>query len=478
MPNDERGFDGLDFSTVWLQALERVTSDADGRPAVATLPYGSRRAFVLWPNDPARRMHVYSHNIGVNSTMTEGLCRDKKLTHSVLSTAGIPVVPHFLCMGSQRFGRFPPRSSQWLAALEFFHKHAGDVVAKPTSGCSGDRVFRVRTPEALEAAVCALDSLPSFVLTPFVASTEEVRVMIVPELQRSRVGRRAAFILRKTALAVTGDGRRTLEELLLDPATPFPAGADRAAIAADLASSTPGLALETVVPAGEVVRSWKYNESKGAAFTAVHAWEGDAALEGAVRVALAAAAALGLRFGAVDVLLPSCTILEVNTDVMLDVLELPDASVDALLREMLACRAALAEACAEGPREADEEAAASSPPGALQSSPLDIARPTSFAEKAGLKLRSLRAIAGSLGVRHVAALDHEYLVILAEGGAVGAEGADAGALDLSRRRVFNTNYDFGLTMAFRCVGTDDAAMQLRSRSCLALAAETSPLARL
>ena len=378
---------------------------------------------MLWPGDRARRTHVYSHNIGLNSTMTEGLCRDKKLTHSILLAAGVPVVHHHLCMGSKRLGLFPPRESRWLANLAFFYEHGSDIVVKPTTGLSGDRVLRATSPAALEAAMVTLDSCPSYVLTPFIASNEEVRVMLVPELlgptaegDPPRVGRRAAFLLRKTGLCVAGDGKRPLAELLTDPSTPFPVGCDRAAVFADLIASTPDLDLGAVLAPGATFRSWKYNESKGAQFTAVHAWEGDVALESAVRVALAAAAALGVRFGAVDVLLPSCTVLEVNTDVMLDVLELPDDHVDRILREMLACRRALAQACAITSGGAGDHRDRAAPPRPTMLSGRDAshygstaervapdARPATFVEKAGLKLRSLLQVASELSLPEVSA---------------------------------------------------------------------------
>ena len=505
MPNSSRGLDGEDFGTLWQRALEHEARGPHG-PDITVQSYGSRRCFILWPNDPTRRMHIFSHNVGVNTSLTEGLCRDKKLTHSILTTAGIPVVPHLLCMGSQRFGRFPPRTSQWLSSVAFFRSNGCDVVVKPTGGCSGDRVVRVRCIEALEAAVCALDSLPSYVLTPFVPSEEEIRVMIVPVLVPGgsgggSVGRRVAFLLRKAPLSVTGDGVRTLAELLSDPTTAFPAGADRASIAADLAASTPGLDLHRVVPVGERVSSWKYNESKGAAFEAVHAWGGNARLEAVVRVALGAAAALGLRFGAVDVLVSSvepstanpacsCTVLEVNTDVMLDVLELPDAAISAILQEMIACRRILDALCRErrlddavrgasGHRDAfcSEVSSAHSTESAVVASFEDdaaVRRPSSFVEKASVKLRCLQAVAGSLELAEVRALDHDYLVIMVAGAAGNAQALQAestvlavdgiaptgitsgaiktpsltSALDVSRR-IYNTNYDFGITLAAR-----------------------------
>jgi len=98
------------------------------------------------------------------------------------------------------------------------------------------------------------------------------------------MGRRAAYIIRKASLTVTGDGHRSLGDILADPTTPLPLFANRSAILADITLSNPGLDLSEVLPAGQVWRSWKYNESKGAAFVAVHDWTGDSRLEEAVRV--------------------------------------------------------------------------------------------------------------------------------------------------------------------------------------------------
>jgi len=53
-------------------------------------------------------------------------------------------------------------------------------------------------------------------------------------------------------------------------------------------------------------------------------------------------------------------------------------------------------------------------------------RPTTFVEKAGLKLRCMRSVAEALGLPVVRSLDHDYLVILAQGKGPSAEaGVDA-----------------------------------------------------
>lgn len=242
------------------------------------------------------RRVVYGYDLGLNSSVTARVADDKNATWELLRDAGVAAVEHRI-FHTPACPDFVGETGVWCDLHDCLRDFAGDAVCKPNGGSSGEGVVRVRTPRDLEQAAQEIFRLHrSLCLSPFYPQAEEFRVVVLQG--------ECLLCFVKQRPAVTGDGRASIAEL-----------ATRQGLAVPL----PLAALAAVPAAGErVVLEWRHNLAQGGAAVLL---PDDDARRGAVQaLALAAAAALDLRFGSVDVLLSggTCRVLEVNAGVMLE----------------------------------------------------------------------------------------------------------------------------------------------------------------
>lgn len=321
-----------DYPSLWLRVLRNIGHTTQ----LSTL--GSRLYTLSRKEDSGAVFEfVCGYCFGCNTSLSEQLCKDKKLTHSVLSACGVPVVEHLLVPGVKQ-SAYLMTQPRWPPVRAFFEQHGHDVVIKPTRGKAGDGVHRARSLKELDHVFCQLQhTSASMVVTPYVHSSAEIRVLVAPRLRAdAAVPRRVrdfevcpVIVFRKEPLTVIGDGNSTLAELLLRAAHPACNHAELIRIAGDAAA--------TILPLGASWRSWMYNHSLGARFTRVRADEEKEACD----IALRAARALGLWYGAVDIMQPDNVVLEVNTSIVTDVLDVPLIEAVRIARMAFALLAAL-----------------------------------------------------------------------------------------------------------------------------------------
>eukprot|EP01063_Lacrimia_lanifica_P016255 TRINITY_DN22861_c0_g1_i1.p1 TRINITY_DN22861_c0_g1~~TRINITY_DN22861_c0_g1_i1.p1 ORF type:complete len:702 (+),score=281.45 TRINITY_DN22861_c0_g1_i1:69-2174(+) len=414
---------GEDLEEVWESVLKEID------PAVRITEYGAggRNYYV----QHAGETHlVHGFNTGVNLVVSQMICQDKKLAHSILTHYGLPVVEHKLFVGSQLW-KFSRRSSLWQQAEEFFKAHGECIVMKPTRGKSGDHVFKVTTREKLSQVLLHLDSkFGSYVGMPFVDVASEVRVMIAPVVETDASGAavvtpKVSFMIEKTPLTVVGDGKTPLQALIRGAVDP---NADVNGILQDILTSGEEVDLDRVLAVGEKFAHWKHNESKGSVFQRTDA--SSEVYKKCEKIALAGAAAASLYAGCVDILKTTdgqYKVLELNTAIMLDYLELPVAEVVPIVRRCLDAKTVLLSNLRAA------TAAVRDSMTAATDSQNEKVRPQDFHQKSSLKLRTITSIAGGLHeAAEVASYDYDYLVMVSLGGA---------------KRCFNVNYDFGIVLS-------------------------------
>jgi glutathione synthase/RimK-type ligase-like ATP-grasp enzyme len=287
--------------------------------------------------------HAHGFCLDLNPAATHLLAMDKAGTSDALAAAGVPSIEHRVFL-HPRLGPYVPRSGNWTEMLAFAEAHGFDVVAKDNTGTGGYGVRRVRTARDLERAAYDLfQRTHAVALCPFADIEAEVRFVILNgtiELAYS-----------KERLRVEGDGVSTVLELLARAAAD--AGPARARLSRLLAEgdehTLPTLA--TVPAPGEsALLNWRHNLGQGAAATRIS--DPMTQVPTLARVALDAAAAIGLVFGSVDVVMvrdrggsrgagaPAGTgtakVLEVNAGVMMEALAQDSAEGESIARAIYA----------------------------------------------------------------------------------------------------------------------------------------------
>jgi glutathione synthase/RimK-type ligase-like ATP-grasp enzyme len=272
----------------------------------------------------AQRRFAFGYDLGLNSAVTHRIANDKAATSEVLELSAVPCVPHSVFLNPKLSAYVPPQGS-WEAMLALLNDNSAGLVVKPNEGTGGEQVFRVRTRPELELAVSDIFlSNRALAVSPYVRITDEVRVVLVDDLP--------VVVYSKQRPQVTGDGERTLLELVLASIPAQRLSAMLPGIAAGLDQAV----LDSVPPAGErVALNWRHNLGSGAEPELL---TDGAARDACVAIATAAAQAIGLRFGSVDVVLVdgAWRILEINSGVMMEALgglhpELVEAAYGAAL---------------------------------------------------------------------------------------------------------------------------------------------------
>ena len=276
-----------------------------------------------------RRHLVFGYDVGLNSAVARGVANDKAATAEILAQSGIACVPHALFPNPGLRPRMAPEGS-WDAMLGLLARHPEGIVVKPNEGSSGRSVFLVSCRPQLELAVQEIFTAhTSLAIAPYLAIEDEVRVVVLDAA--------ALVVYGKNRPAVVGDGQRTLLELAI-ATTP---AAQRSIVLPGLLRGRTKSELDMIVPIGQRrALNWRHNLDAGA--RPVLLAQGDAR-DACVSLAVQAAAAIGLRFGSVDVVRAGARwqILEINAGVMMEQLsgfhpELVDAAYAAALDKVFA----------------------------------------------------------------------------------------------------------------------------------------------
>ena len=261
-----------------------------------------------------RTEHIFGYDFSLNSAAAQQIARDKAATASILAADRVPAVPHELIM-SPTLPDYLPASGNWPRLLALFAQWHRDVVAKPNEGTAGREVIRVRSELELERAIHQLlGKTRACALSPYLELRDEFRVLMLDG--------EALLVYRKVRPAVTGDGRRSVTELLADWLQPGDAP-DRTPDARLKALGKVELTaaeLRRVPAAGESVpMNWRHNLGQGARAE-------ELAADSVDRRQLAALAAramtsLRLRVASVDIVVSADgrrQVLEVNSGIMME----------------------------------------------------------------------------------------------------------------------------------------------------------------
>lgn len=250
----------------------------------------------------------------LNDVRAASVARDKSFCATVLSRAGVPVIPGEVFFVTSKWAEMRSPGREPEDALAYARTARFPLFCKPLSASNGLYAEVVDDADAFAAYMrrVAREHF-AMLVQPFVCGTEH-RVFVL--------NGRPLFSYCKKAPQVTGDGRRTLAELVaaipLDPSTPA---------LKPRARGGSGLLVEPtqVLAAGEVaVLEGPANRAAGGGAEPV----ADGAPAPLAAIALAAADAIGLRLAGVDIFdvslsgdLSDLLVIEVNSNPMIATLE-------------------------------------------------------------------------------------------------------------------------------------------------------------
>jgi len=263
----------------------------------------SHEWLLILKTDDGHRFPLLGYDIGLNSATTLRIANDKAATADMLAAAAIDHIPHRLFLNPD-LHVFTRGSGNWDGLRSAFADAGDDVVLKGNEGTSGKGVHRVRAPLDLERVAHDLFRTErSIALSPWTEITRETRFVVLDGTVR--------LAYAKTVPSLAGDGVSSIRSLVARAMTPE-MGPSLGAWLEDLETDE----LDRVPQAGERLPvGWRHNLGQGGGITELST---DADGHG---VALAAAAALNLRFGSVDVALTAGgrhRVMEVNAGVMLE----------------------------------------------------------------------------------------------------------------------------------------------------------------
>lgn len=271
------------------------------------------------------RRFAFGYDLGLNSAVAHRIANDKAATADVLELCGIPCIPHTAFLSPAMYRYIVP-SGAWTAMLGLLKQNPQGLVVKPNEGTGGISVFKVRTEPELEIAAHEIfSSEKSLAISPYVEIADEVRVILIDY--------RPIVVFSKNRLSVTGDGKRSVLELAI---ATIPA--ERlSSVLSGLSGEIGKASLDEVPAAGRRhALNWRHNLGAGA--QAVVLDQSEARAAACIEIAVAAARAIEIRFGSIDVVSVNGTwkVLEINSGVMMEALnrshpELVDAAYSTAL---------------------------------------------------------------------------------------------------------------------------------------------------
>jgi glutathione synthase/RimK-type ligase-like ATP-grasp enzyme len=266
----------------------------------------------------------------LNSAMAFGISRDKHHTNAALARAGLPVIPGRLFFLTDEFVKLRTPGREIPDAIAAFAQMPKPVFCKPNQGSRGNFAEIVRDEVGFHAYIERVRARHDAILLQPLLSGDEYRVFCIDES--------AIFSTRKSAFRLTGDGRKTLGQLLHDHNATLKgtgiSAVDMAGVFADHARDRILADKETLVLPG------RRNLSAGGD---VESFTTD--VPGALSLlALSAAKAIGLRVAGIDIFdisaahdLSSLVIIEVNGNPGITTLEAigRDDLIDEIWRTIL-----------------------------------------------------------------------------------------------------------------------------------------------
>lgn len=246
--------------------------------------------------------YVMRYQFDLNSAISFNIASDKFATYEVLKSNNIPTIEHKMIFNPETRSHY--YENKFInQAKELLKRCDNKIVIKANNSCQGKDVYFCSTEEEIERIITQLflEKNDTLSACPFLNIDFEYRVVYLCE--------EILFVYKKRKPFVTGDGKKTLQELINIKKELYP----NITLMKDLE-------LEYIPKVGEEITiSWKHNLSGGAIPILLE--NDDEYQEKVKEIALDAGNALNIKFATIDIAVTDkkeILVMEINSSVCMN----------------------------------------------------------------------------------------------------------------------------------------------------------------
>lgn len=239
------------------------------------------------------KFDLNSHGIGL-------IADDKYALYEVLKSKNIPVIEHKIVYNKMNNLDYAIGCNTYEYVKEYFEKNNNNIVVKPNDGTCGKNVFNVTDVNEIDIV---LDKIflknYSISMCPFYKIKHEYRAIMLDGENK--------LLYTKYLPIVTGDGNKTIRQLLLDFNYDY------------FIDKLEDSKYDKVLPKNKTFEyNWKFNLSQGSIAKKLN----DKLLQDRlIKIAKQVCKEINLKFGSIDIIETTnneLLVLEVNSGVMLE----------------------------------------------------------------------------------------------------------------------------------------------------------------
>ena len=239
------------------------------------------------------KFDLNSHGIGL-------IADDKYALYEVLKSKNIPVIEHKIVYNKMNNLDYAIGCNTYEYVKEYFEKNNNNIVIKPNDGTCGTNVFNVTDVNEIDIV---LDKIflknYSISMCPFYKIKHEYRAIMLDGENK--------LLYTKYLPIVTGDGNKTIRQLLLDFNYDY------------FIDKLEDSKYDKVLPKNKTFEyNWKFNLSQGSIAKKLN----DKVLQDRlIKIAKQVCKEINLKFGSIDIIETTnneLLVLEVNSGVMLE----------------------------------------------------------------------------------------------------------------------------------------------------------------
>ena len=272
--------------------------------------------------------YIIGYQFGLNPCSVHALCCDKGAASEVMTSLGVPNVPHYYFMSPDE-QHYIGKYGNWKAMEELLEKY-GALVLKPNEGTGGNLVFCVRNQYELEqAAFRIFKSYPALAVSPYYEIEQEYRVILLNGEKKLVYSKRRPYVV--------GDGKNSVGTLLQTESADSCGKRTDGVCGDGREGRIEGLSAavwNTVPKKGEAFYlSWKHNLGCGASAVLE---EPDADTEQIGEILSVLSERMGLKFASVDLIRckEGVKVLEINSGVMMEYFSGQDENTYRIAKEI------------------------------------------------------------------------------------------------------------------------------------------------
>ena len=256
--------------------------------------------WVIMLEKDGKTRFIYGYKFDLNSHGIGLIADDKYALYEVLKSKNIPVIEHKIVYNKMNNLDYAIGCNTYEYVKEYFEKNNNNIVIKPNDGTCGKNVFNVTDVNEIDIV---LDKIflknYSISMCPFYKIKHEYRAIMLDGENK--------LLYTKYLPIVTGDGNKTIRQLLLDFNYDY------------FIDKLEDSKYDKVLPKNKTFEyNWKFNLSQGSIAKKLN----DKVLQDRlIKIAKQVCKEINLKFGSIDIIETTnneLLVLEVNSGVMLE----------------------------------------------------------------------------------------------------------------------------------------------------------------